>query len=114
MRRIGRLAYAILDAALVPIDRARRQKTVNRHHAKIRAVGERAVATLKGRKVPVKLSYCPRRVTAIVRAILVLLHVQAHDEWARCYADGSQAMSWSKTRRSPSSSSFGESSCMRP
>jgi hypothetical protein len=40
---------------------SRRQKTVNRHHAKIRAVGERAVATLKGWKVLNKLRCCPRR-----------------------------------------------------
>lgn len=40
---------------------SRRQETVNRHHAKIRAVGERAVATLKGWKVLAKLRCCPRR-----------------------------------------------------
>ena len=55
---------------------SRRQKTVNRHHAKIRAIGERAVATLKGWKVLTKLRCCPRRATAIVQAILVLHHVQ--------------------------------------
>lgn len=55
---------------------SRRQKTVNRHHAKTRAVGERAVATLKGWKVLAKLRCCPRRATAIVQAILVLHHVQ--------------------------------------
>jgi hypothetical protein len=51
---------------------SRPQKTVNRHHAKIRAVGERAVATLKSWKVLAKLRCCPRRATAIVQAILVL------------------------------------------
>ncbi|BCL12382.1 hypothetical protein GCM10017556_01210 [Micromonospora sagamiensis] len=51
---------------------SRRQKTVNRHHAKIRAVGERAVATLKGWKILAKLRCCPRRATKIVQAILVL------------------------------------------
>ncbi|MEN3611530.1 transposase family protein [Plantactinospora sp. ZYX-F-223] len=55
---------------------SRRQKTVNRHHAKIRAVGERAVATLKGWKILAKLRCCPQRTTAIVQAILVLHHVQ--------------------------------------
>ncbi|MFY1672567.1 transposase family protein [Plantactinospora sp. WMMB334] len=55
---------------------SRRQKTVNRHHAKIRAIGERAVATLKSWKVLTKLRCCPRRATAIVQAILVLHHVQ--------------------------------------
>lgn len=53
-----------------------RQKTVNRHHAKIRAVGERAVATLKAWKILTKLRCCPRRATAIAQAILVLHHVQ--------------------------------------
>lgn len=51
---------------------SRRQKQVNRHHAAIRALGERAVATLKGWKVLTKLRCCPRRATAIVQAILVL------------------------------------------
>ncbi len=54
---------------------SRRQKTVNRHHAKIRAVGERAVATLKSWKILTKLRCCPRRATAIVQAILVLHHI---------------------------------------
>ena len=51
---------------------SRRQKSVNRHHAKIRTVGERAVATLKGWKILAKLRCCPRRATAIVKAILAL------------------------------------------
>ncbi|MEV7232352.1 transposase family protein [Polymorphospora sp. NPDC051019] len=51
---------------------SRRQKTVNRHHAKIRALGERAVATLKSWRILTKLRCCPRRATAIVQAILVL------------------------------------------
>ncbi|BCL14665.1 transposase family protein [Micromonospora sagamiensis] len=55
---------------------SRRQKTVNHHHAKIRAIGERAVATLKTWKVLAKLRCCPGRATAIVQAILVLHHVQ--------------------------------------
>jgi hypothetical protein len=48
------------------------QKHVNRSHARIRALGERAVATLKTWKVLTKLRCCPRRATAIVQAILVL------------------------------------------
>ncbi len=48
------------------------QKAVNRAHARIRALGERAVATLKGWKVLVKLRCCPRRATALIAAILVL------------------------------------------
>ncbi|NGM15879.1 transposase family protein [Verrucosispora sioxanthis] len=55
---------------------SRRQKTVNRHHAKIRAVGERAVATLKDWKILAKLRCCPRRATAIVQAILALHHIR--------------------------------------
>ncbi|GAA3913767.1 hypothetical protein Aau02nite_63500 [Amorphoplanes auranticolor] len=56
---------------------SRRQKSVNRAHAKIRVRGERAIATLKTWKVLIKLRCCPRRATAIVRATLVLHHVEA-------------------------------------
>ncbi len=56
---------------------SRRQKTVNRDHARIRALGERAVATLKTWKILAKLRCCPRRATAIVQAILVLHHAEA-------------------------------------
>ncbi|WP_435123349.1 transposase family protein [Micromonospora tulbaghiae] len=56
---------------------SRRQKAVNRAHAKIRARGERAIATLKTWKILVKLRCCPSRATAIVQAILVLHHVEA-------------------------------------
>ncbi|MFI1995321.1 transposase family protein [Actinoplanes sp. NPDC020271] len=57
---------------------SRRQKTINRAHAKIRARGERAIATLKTWKILTKLRCCPRRATAIVQAILVLHHVEAN------------------------------------
>ncbi|MEO3749012.1 transposase family protein [Plantactinospora sp. B5E13] len=57
---------------------SRRQKAVNRAHARIRARGERAIATLKTWKVLAKLRCCPRRATAIVQAILVLHHVEAN------------------------------------
>ncbi len=57
---------------------SRRQKAVNRAHAKIRARGERAIATLKTWKLLVKLRCCPRRATAIVQAILVLHGVEAN------------------------------------
>jgi hypothetical protein len=50
---------------------SRRQKAVNRGHARIRAGDERAVATLKTWKILTKLRCCPRRATAIVQAILV-------------------------------------------
>ena len=57
---------------------SRRQKAVNRAHAKTRARGERAIAILKTWKVLVKLRCCPRRANAIVQAILVLHHVEAN------------------------------------
>ncbi|MEO3926914.1 transposase family protein [Micromonosporaceae bacterium B7E4] len=49
-----------------------RQKSVNRHHTKIRALGERAVAVIKTWKILAKLRCCPRRAIPIVQAILVL------------------------------------------
>jgi hypothetical protein len=52
------------------------QKKVNRAHARIRAVGERANATLKTWKVLTKLRCSPHQATAIVQAILVLHHVE--------------------------------------
>jgi hypothetical protein len=55
-----------------------RKEEVNREHARIRAVGEQAVATLKTWKVLTKLRCCPRRATAIVQAILALHAVEAH------------------------------------
>jgi hypothetical protein len=55
---------------------SRRQKAVNRSHARIRAIGERANATLKGWKVLVKLRCCPRRASTVLQAILVLNHVE--------------------------------------
>ncbi|GAB7040304.1 hypothetical protein JCM9533A_41540 [Catenuloplanes niger JCM 9533] len=57
---------------------SRRQKAVNRAHAKIRTRGERAIATLKTWKILAKLRCCPRRATAIVQAILALHHVEAN------------------------------------
>ena len=56
---------------------SRNEKAVNRAHARLRALGERAVATLKGWKILTKLRSCPRRATAIVQAILVLHTVEA-------------------------------------
>jgi hypothetical protein len=57
---------------------SRRQKDINRAHARLRARGERANATLKGWKVLVKLRCCPRRATTFVQAVLVLHHVEAN------------------------------------
>jgi len=57
---------------------SRRQKAVNRAHAKIRAREERAITTLKTWKILVKLRCCPHRATTIVQAIPVLHHVEAN------------------------------------
>ncbi|SIM51045.1 DDE superfamily endonuclease [Micromonospora cremea] len=57
---------------------SRRQRAVNRAHARIRARGERAIATLKTWKTLAKLRCCTRRATAIAQAILVLHHVEAN------------------------------------
>jgi hypothetical protein len=57
---------------------SRRRKAVNRAHAKIRARGERAIASLKTWKLLAELRCCPRRATAIVHAILVPHHVEAN------------------------------------
>ncbi|WP_435830220.1 hypothetical protein [Micromonospora echinospora] len=46
MRRIALLAYTILERRRHRPRLSHRQRTVNRHHAKIRAVGARAVATV--------------------------------------------------------------------
>ncbi|GLW30622.1 hypothetical protein Areg01_35620 [Actinoplanes regularis] len=52
------------------------QKKVNRAHARIRAIGERANATLKTWKVLTKLRCGPHRATVVAQAILVLHHVE--------------------------------------
>jgi DDE superfamily endonuclease len=49
-----------------------RQQAVNRAHEKMRARGERAIATLQTWKTLAKVRCFPRRATAIVHAILVL------------------------------------------
>jgi DDE superfamily endonuclease len=53
-----------------------RQKAVNKAHARIRARGERAVATLKTWKLLAKLRCSPSRTTMIVQAILTLHQVE--------------------------------------
>ena len=52
------------------------QKKVNRAHARIRAIGERANATLKTWKVLTRLRCSPHRAASIVQAILALHHVE--------------------------------------
>ncbi|MFB9876650.1 transposase family protein [Planobispora siamensis] len=51
---------------------SRHHKSVNRAHARIRAIGERAVATLTAWKILSRLRCCPHRAAKIVQAVLVL------------------------------------------
>lgn len=48
------------------------RKTFNRHHATIRGVGERAVATLKAWRVLAKVRCSPHRISRLLAAILTL------------------------------------------
>jgi hypothetical protein len=57
-------------------------KTRQPAHARIRAIGESAAATLKAWKILTRLRGCPHRATAIVQAILVLEAVGA-DRFSR-------------------------------
>jgi DDE superfamily endonuclease len=50
-------------------------REVNSAHAKVRAIGERAISTLKTWRLLAKLRCCPHRATALVAAILAL-HLQ--------------------------------------
>lgn len=53
---------------------SRNQRDVNSAHARQRGPGERANAQLKTWRVLRKIRCCPRRVTDLVKAILVLIH----------------------------------------
>jgi DNA-binding PadR family transcriptional regulator len=53
------------------------QRRHNSTHAKIRCLGEPAMATLKGRRLLWKLRCSTNRITAIVQAVLVLPHASA-------------------------------------
>jgi len=55
---------------------SRNQQKVNANHARNRAPGERAVATLKSWKVLTRLRCCPHRATAIINAIRVLQAIE--------------------------------------
>ncbi|WP_405181034.1 IS5/IS1182 family transposase [Nocardia sp. NBC_01377] len=52
------------------------QKTANKAHNQVRAVGERGNALLKWFKALRRVSLCPCRIGAIAAAALVLLHLQ--------------------------------------
>lgn len=100
MRRISRLAYAILDGTLIPIDRVADQRPRysgkhKRHGVNVQiitgcegrlvwtspalpgAVHNAPSPTLKDWKALAELRCCPRRAAAILQAILVLHHVQS-------------------------------------
>ena len=53
-----------------------RMREVNSAHTKVRAIGERAVSTLKSWGLLTKLRCCPQRATALV-AVTLALHLQA-------------------------------------
>jgi hypothetical protein len=57
-------------------DLPKRMRECNAAHAKVRAIGERAISTLKTWKLLNKLRCCPQRATAITQAILVLQHLE--------------------------------------
>jgi hypothetical protein len=57
-----------------------RMREVNSAHAKIRAIGERAIATLKTWKVLAKLHCCPQRATPLLAAILTLQLIEEQRE----------------------------------
>lgn len=69
----------LLDGTL-PIDRvsADRPQAVNRSHAKIRALVEQAMATLKSWRLLRKLRCSTTRITSLVQAILTL-HLTSSD-----------------------------------
>jgi hypothetical protein len=60
----------------LPAGPLRLAEEVNWAHAGIRAIGERANATLKTWKILTELRCSPHRATPIVQAILVLHHVE--------------------------------------
>ncbi|TDC89575.1 transposase family protein [Actinomadura sp. 7K507] len=55
----------------------KRKKLFNRHHARVRALGEQGAATLKRWHILRKARCSPSRLTAIVQAILTLHHQAA-------------------------------------
>lgn len=52
------------------------RKRFNRQHARIRGVGERAVATLKAWRVLAKVRCSPHRISPLLTAILTLHHTR--------------------------------------
>jgi DDE superfamily endonuclease len=57
-----------------------RMREVNSAHAKVRSIGERAIATLKTWKVLTKLHCCPQRATPLLAAILMLQLIEEQRE----------------------------------
>jgi hypothetical protein len=62
---------------------SRNQKAVNRFHARIRALGERANATLKTWKILNRLHCCPQRASALLAAIFALQLVEEQRQSGR-------------------------------
>ncbi|MEV1025043.1 transposase family protein [Streptomyces sp. NPDC050264] len=54
------------------VEPSRRHRRHNTTHAKIRCVGEQALATLKGWRLLRKLRCSTHRITAIIKAVLAL------------------------------------------
>jgi hypothetical protein len=55
---------------------SRNQRAVNRNRTRNRALGERAVATLKTWRILTKLRCCPQRATTIIAAVRVLQSIE--------------------------------------
>ncbi|WP_108934778.1 transposase family protein [Streptomyces ardesiacus] len=79
VRTASSKAFVLLDGTL-PIDRisADRPQAVNRSHAKIRALVEQAMATLKSWRLLRKLRCSTTRIASLVQAILTL-HLTSSD-----------------------------------
>ncbi len=71
MRTIRKKTFVILDGILLPIDRITAdtpgQQAFNRPHAKIRPLAEKAVATLKSRRLLRRLQCSTTRTTKLSR-----------------------------------------------
>ncbi len=72
-RRVSMAHYGLIHACRYE---HRRLPGVDRAHARLRALGERANATLKTWKLLTRLRCCPRRATSLLAAILVLQLVE--------------------------------------
>ncbi|MFI6467833.1 transposase family protein [Streptomyces sp. NPDC050528] len=74
MKTIRTKAFVILAGTLPPIGRIVADTP---YYAKIRCLGERAMTTLKGRRLLRKLRCGTNRITNVVKAVFVLHHASA-------------------------------------